>query len=200
MPLVARPLLLVASCTLAGGFPSASAQATATATQRITPSVFLGASGVYTGLGSGRNLSLTAGVDVAFRPGSRIHPALEYRGTYALDKGHVDSLRSSLGGLKFFTSYRRLQPYLTLLAGRGETTYLNGGYEVPGNIIFYTQSSSNVFSLGGGTDLLATHHLALRLDIQAQRYSSPVTTSGHLYSQAGTIGLVYTLHRGAKPY
>lgn len=200
MPFVARPILLLASLAFAGGLASASAQATATATQRITPSVFLGASGVYTGLGSGRNLSLTAGVDVAFRPASRIHPALEFQGTYALDKGHVDSLRSSLGGLKLFTSFHRLQPYVNLLGGRGETTYANGGYQVPGTVIFYTQSSSNVFSLGGGTDLLATHHLALKLDVQAQRYSNPVTTSGHLYSQAGTIGLVYTLHRGPKPY
>ncbi len=191
---------LLAFCAFTVGLTSAAGQATATAEQRITPSVFLGATGVYTGLGSGRNLSLTVGVDLAFRPASRIHPALEYRGMYALDKGRVDSLRSSLGGLKLFTSYGRLQPYLDLLGGRGETTYANGGYEVPDKIIFYTQSSSNVFSLGGGMDILAVHHLALKIDYQAQRYSSPVTVSGHLYSQTGTIGLVYAFHLGPKAY
>jgi hypothetical protein len=96
-----------------------------------------------------------------------------------------------LAGLKLSTRYHLLQPYANILAGRGETTYANGGYRVPNKLIFYTQSSSNVFSLGGGTDILATQHLALKVDLQAQRYSSPVTTSGHLYSETATIGLVY---------
>jgi hypothetical protein len=70
----------------------------------------------------------------------------------------------------------------------------------PNKLVFYTRSSSNVFSLGGGTDVFATEHLALKLDLQIQRYSSPATVSGHLYSEAGTIGLVYVFHPGHRAY
>jgi hypothetical protein len=118
---------------------------------------------------------------------------------YAIDKGHVDSLKNNLGGLKLSTYYGRLHPYADLLAGRGETAYANGGYQVPSKLIFYTQSSSNVFSLGGGTDVFAADHFALKIDFQIQRYSSPVTPAGSLYSEIGTIGLVYALHLGQGP-
>lgn len=178
--------------------PFAAAQATATASQRITPSLFAGMSGVYTGIGSGRNVSLTAGLDLAFLPGHRLRPALEYRGMIAVDKGRTASLKNNLGGLKLGTSFRRLQPYVDLLAGRGETTYANGGVQVPNTLIFYTHSSSNVYSLGGGADLLAAHQFALKLDFQMQRYSSPVTMTRHAYSEVGTLGIVYILHRGLK--
>jgi hypothetical protein len=195
-----RPFILFSVCALTGCLTSASGQATFIATRRITPSVFAGATGVYTGLDSGRNLSLTAGIDVAFRPASKIHPAFEYRGMYAIAKGGSDSLKNNLGGLKLSTRYGHLHPYADILAGRGETTYANGGYQVPNKLIFYTMSSSNVISLGGGTDVFATDHLALKVDLQMQHYSSPVTISGHLYSETGTIGLVYVFHFGHKVY
>jgi hypothetical protein len=179
---------------------SASAQATSTATRRITPSVFGGVTGVYTGLDSGRNLSVTAGVDVAFRPASRFHPAIEYRGMFAVGKGGTDSVKNNLGGVKVFARYGRFSPYADLLAGRGETTYANGGDQVPNTLIFYTQSASNVYSVGGGTDVFVGDHLAVKLDLQMQRYSSPVTISGHVYSETGTLGVVYVFHFGRKIY
>lgn len=194
-----RPLILLTFVALAGGFAQAAAQAGSTASRGITPSVFAGATSVDTGLGSGKNLSITAGVDLDLRPDSLFHPALEYRGTYALAKGQVDSLKNNLVGLRISRRYRRLRPYADLLAGRGETTYASGGYQVPGKLIFYTQSSSNVFSLGGGTDVFASGHLALRLDLQLQRYSSPVTASGRVYSEAGTLGVAYVFHIGRWP-
>jgi hypothetical protein len=195
-----RLLTLVAASVFSGGLASAFAQATHTATRLIDPAIFVGTTGVYTGLGSGRNLSVTAGIDLAFCPVRKLEPALEYRGMYAIDKGQIDSLKSNLGGLKLSTYYARLHPYADLLVGRGETAYANGGYRVPSKLIFYTQSSSNVFSLGGGTDVLAGDHFALKIDLQIQRYSSPVTPSGHLYSEIGTIGLVYTLHLGGAAH
>jgi hypothetical protein len=184
-------LFLFPLCVLAVGSASALAQASPTATRRLDPAVFVGATGVYTGLGSGRNLSITTGFDLAFLPVRGFIPALEYRGMYAVDNGHVDSLKNSLGGLKLSSGHGRLYVYADLLAGRGETTYASGGYQVPGKIIFYTKSSANVFSFGGGTDVFLTDHFALKVDLQAQHYSSPVTSSGALYSKTGTIGLVY---------
>lgn len=186
--------MLIAFCGLMASCSYASGQSLATATREITPSVFGGVSGVYTGLDAGRNLSVMAGVDVTFRPRSVWQPALEYRGMYALDKGGIDSMKNNLGGIKILKSYGHLRPYGDALAGRGETTYANGGYQVPNKPVFYTQSSSNVFSFGGGVDLFSSESVALKLDFQAQRYSSPVTTSGHLFSEVGTVGVVYVFH------
>ena len=193
-----RPFVLVLLCAAAGALTRASAQAIPTASWAIAPSAFVGTTGVSTGLDSGTNLSITAGIDVAFRTGRTIQPELEYRGMDALHKGSVDSLKSNLGGLKLSGSYRRTRPYIDILVGRGETTYANGGFQVPNKVIFYTQSSSNVFSFGGGTDIPAATKFSLKLDFQIQRYSSPVSASGHLYSEAGTIGLVYIFHIGRK--
>lgn len=197
---ILRLFILLAASVFSGGLGSAFAQGTPTAIRIIDPAFFVGATGVYTGLNSGRNLSVTAGIDLAFRSYRKLQPALEYRGMYAIDKGGVDGLKSNLGGLKVSTFYGHLHPYADLLAGRGETTYASAGYQVPNKLTFYTQSSSNVFSLGGGTDVFATDHFALKIDIQVQRYSSPVTTSGSLYSEVGMIGLVYTLHLGRGPH
>lgn len=192
-----RHIVLLTLCAAAGNFiQSARAQSESTASRRITPSVFVGLTGVHTGLNAGRNVSITAGVDIAFRPNSFLHPAIEYRGMYAIDRGQVDSLKSNLGGLNLFTRFGRFRPYADLLAGRGETTYGVGGYQVPNKLIFYTRSSSNVLSLGGGTDVFTNDHLALKVDVQLQRYSSPVTASGHLCSETGTIGFAYVFHVG----
>ncbi len=177
----------------------ASAQASVTARRLLTPSVFVGATGVETGLDSGRNLSLTAGVDLSFHPVWRFKPALEYRGTLALDKGQVDSLKNNLFGIKGFTNLGRLEPYVDLLAGRIETTYAGSGYRLPDTNIFYTQSSSNLFAVGGGADFLATNHFAVRVDLQLQHASSPVTSSHSVHSATGMIGLVYTLTLGRGP-
>jgi hypothetical protein len=194
-----RPFVVFTLCAAAGGLLRAGAQAAPGTTRLITPSVFAGGTGVGTGLNSGGNFSVTAGVDVAFLPKSFVQPAIEYRGMYALGKGQVDSLKDNLGGVKVAKTYGRFRPYADLLAGRGETTYGDGGYQVPGRLVFYTQSSSNVFSLGGGSDVFATEHLGLKVDFQLQRYSSPVAASGHVYSETGTVGVVYVFHLGHGP-
>jgi hypothetical protein len=194
-----RNFILFLFCSIACGGAPAFAQSNSTTSRGITPSVFAGATGVETGLASGRNLGLTAGVDIAFRPNSRLQPAIEYRGMYAIDKGGVDSLKNDVGGIKLSTSYGRLRPYVDLLAGRGETTYANGGYQVPNKLVFYTQSSSDVYSPGGGVEFFATRKLGVKVDFQIQRYSSPVAVSGHVYSETGTVGFVYVFHLGRAP-
>jgi hypothetical protein len=191
-----RPAILFALGLAAGCFVRTSAQSLPTATRQITPSVFVGASGVRTGLSSGRNLSITAGLDLTFLPRSRFQPAFEYRGTYAVDKGGIDSIKNNLVGMRVSKSLGRFHPYGDILFGRGETTYANGGYQVPNTPIFYTQSASNVYSGGGGTELFATRQLALKVDVQIQHYSSPVTTSGSLFSESATVGLAYVFHLG----
>ncbi|HEX5282489.1 MAG TPA: hypothetical protein VFW30_00075 [Bryocella sp.] len=199
MPPASRLLILFTLAALVAAPRPGAAQGGSTASRRITPSVFAGITGVDTGLDAGHNVSLTAGIDFELLPDHIFHPAIEYRGTYAIAKGNVDSLKTNLAGLKVSRPFRRFRPYADLLAGRGETTYANGGYQVPGKLVFYTQSSSNVFSLGGGTEVFATGHIALKLDLQMQRYSSPVTVSGHVYSETGSVGLAYVFHIGHRP-
>lgn len=198
MRLALLPVILSGLFAVAGGVWSASAQALPTSSRVLDPAVFAGVTAVETGLGSGRNVSLTAGIDLDLPARHGLEPALEYRGTYAIDQGHVDSLKSNLLGLKVSTELKRFNPYADLLVGRGETTYANGGFQVPNKPVFYTESASNVFSFGGGLDVFVSGHLAVKFDVQAQRYSSPVTASGSVISENGTIGVVYAFRLGHR--
>ncbi len=172
-----------------------SAQAVPTATQRLQLSAFGGISGVYTGFNSGRNLGITAGIDLGIRPVYSLFPSLEARGTYPLDKGQTDNQRNILFGLKLARHYRRFHPYADFLFGRGEIQYPNG-YDTPNRDFFYTQSTSNVFSPGVGFDLQLANHFSFKVDAQFQRYSSPVANSGHVLAKAVTFGSVYRFSFG----
>ena len=68
---------------------AAAQSAKPTADQNIQLSVFGAASGDYTGLSGGRNLSITAGIDLALAPWYGMRPALELRGTYPIEKGTI---------------------------------------------------------------------------------------------------------------
>src|SRR5450631_290091 len=77
---------------------TANAQAVPTASQTNQLSAFGGVSGVFTGLESGHNLSITAGIDFAFLSLHGFHSAAEVRGTYPIHSGTIDSQKSVLGG------------------------------------------------------------------------------------------------------
>lgn len=176
-----------------------SAQATTTASQDVNLSGFAGISGVWTGFDGGRNLSITAGADLALYRTHGTTLAAEVRGTSAFDQGDIDSQKTFLGGVQAAFRYRNLRPYADFLFGRGEINYAYPGARVPGSFTFYTRSSSNLYVPGGGVDLNLTRSFSLKADAQFERYSTPVTTSGHLYATAATIGLVYKLHLGRGP-
>ena len=190
MRIGALPSLLVSATLALVASGRGGAQAAPTATQQLQLSVFAGASAVATDFHSGRNLSITAGVDLGLRPVYSLFPSLEVRGTYPVDKGQVDSQRNILGGLKVAKHYGPFHPYADFLFGRGEIQYKNG-FVTPDRALFYTQSVSNVLSPGIGMDLQLNHHFSFKVDAQFQRYSSPVTNSGHLIAKSGTVGLVY---------
>jgi hypothetical protein len=193
LPRAVRLSILLVSYTLSASL--AHAQAGGAAAVDGLLSTFAALTGTQTGLGSGRNLGITAGVDLGFQPFHGLYPSLEARGTYPIDKGNVDSQKTLLGGLKLAVPLPfipRIRPYGTALFGRGSINY-GAGYEVPGTPIFYTISHSNVFDLGGGVDLKLSPHLDLKLDAQAQRFSTPVTVSHHLYATTANIGFVYHL-------
>ena len=184
------PVLLVFAVL----FPSAStpnSQAIPTATQGLKLSAFGAASGVFTGFFGGRNISVTAGVDLSLRPFHGFYPSLEVRGTYPIHNGQISSHKDALGGIRFDRSYNHIRPYLDFFAGRGEIDYQRGGY-TKGSIT-YISSSSNVYSPGGGIDFGLSPHLSIKTDYQFQIWSSPLTSSGSLYSNVLSIGAVYHL-------
>jgi hypothetical protein len=182
-------------------FRHASAQAVPTASRAFDLSAFGGVSGVYTGLGDGKNLSITAGVDLGFRRFFGVHPAVEIRGTYPVDSGQLVNEKNVLGGIKVLRRFGRLTPYGDALFGRGLIKYING-YIVTlpdGSQIEYLQNPSNILSGGGGVDFSVTNHFSIKADGQFQRYNSPVTASGHLYSKPLTLGVVYKFNFGQYP-
>jgi opacity protein-like surface antigen len=175
----------LAACSLA------PAQAIPAASRPLTFSGFGGLTGTYTGLGGGKNLGITAGADLGWKPFHRYYPSVEVRGTYPVDKGKVDSQENILFGLNVARFYGNFHPYGDFLYGRAKVTYASPGYPNPTATLLYLDSVTNVFSFGGGLDYTLTDHFALKIDGQFQRYSVPVTTSGTIYSKPITVGVVY---------
>ncbi len=167
------------------------AQAIPAATRPFTFSAFGAATGTYTGLDGGKNLGITAGGDMSFKPYHLFYPSVEVRGTYPVDDGNVDAQKNILFGLKVERYYNRFRPYVDFLYGRAKVDYENGGYPNPAGSLLYVNSISNVYSFGGGLDYTLTDHFALKIDGQFQHYDVPVTTSGTIYSKPISIGVVY---------
>jgi hypothetical protein len=174
-----------------------AAQGGPTAVQPLQLSVFGGLSGVYTGLvpsgnpdaPQGKNLSITAGVDLGLLSHHGIRPTIEVRGTLPMDKGAVDAEKSVLFGGRFdFWMGHRLHPYADFLFGRGQTEY-------PGGYIFgnyqYNLTTTNVISPGGGVDFDLTPQLAIKADLQYQHWGSMPTASGSVWSKPITVAVVY---------
>ena len=161
-----------------------------TAVQNLQLSAFGGLSGVYTGLSGGKNLAVTAGVDLALPPVARvIRPVLEVRGSYPVDSGHIDSQRSVLGGLRVdFLLGHRFEPYVDFLIGRGQMNYGNGYFY---KNFEYLLTTTTVYSPGAGFDFALTPHFAVKVDAQYQRWGTAPVDGGTIYAKQGTVGLVY---------
>ncbi len=189
----------VARCFALGSLlpVAAAAQSSPTASRALEPSIFLGVSGVYTGLQTARNASITAGADIGFRRFFGLSPAIEVRGTYPVDSGQVAGEESVEGGLRLGKRYTHLRPYADILFGRGQLNYENGGYIVPSQSFRYIQSTTNVISPGIGVDLDVTERYAVLVDGQFQHWDLPFSTGaspatpGSIYSKVLTVGVVY---------
>jgi len=187
---VRRILMAWGAGLLALGSISAAAQARSTATQMLRLSAFGGINGTYTGLAGGRNVGITAGADLSFRPFFSLRPSVEVRGTYPVHDDGIDSQRNGLVGIKLERAFGRLRPYGDALFGRGAIDYPHG-FTDPTGARTYARTVSNVFAFGGGVDYDLTPHFALKADVQVIRYVTPVTVSGNVYAKSGTAGIVY---------
>jgi hypothetical protein len=179
----------------AAGFGRAGAQAVPTATAGLQLSAFGGATGTFTGVGLGKNLAITAGVDATFRPFFTLFPSVEVRGTYPVDRGSVDGQKNVLAGLKLARHLGRLEPYGDILVGRGEIDF-SPPYPNAADTELFQQTASTVISPGAGCDVFLTDHLGFKGDFQFQRYQSPVTTTGNVFAKAFTVGVVYRIPLG----
>lgn len=186
----------------------ASAQALPTATEASSLSVFGGLTGTYTGLnqefsnsGQGKNLGITAGVNLRIGHLFGFLPSVEVRGTYPIHSGQVDAQENILAGLKFEHTLRspRLHAYGDIFFGRGKVTYENGGYFTPDGSLLYAYSVSNVYAPGGGVEYDLTPRFAVKLDGQFEHYSVPVTTSRSIYAKALTAGVIYRFNFNHRP-
>lgn len=189
MKLGISTVLLAIFASLATSHAVAQSQPAATETLKL--SAFGAATGTHTGLGGGKNVGVTGGVDLTLGIFRSFVPSIEIRGTYPFYKGNTDSLVDALGGVTIARVYGRYHPYVDALFGRTEITYVNGGYPNPADTFRYTKSPSNLLSLGGGVDVDLTYHWAVKADLQWQHYSSPVAASGHLNAEPLSVGAVY---------
>jgi hypothetical protein len=186
--------------------PRASAQALYTATQMYSLSAWGGATGTLLNLppqnsvtstssslfSGGKNVGISAGVDLRVWQFHAFLPSVEIRGTFPIQSGNVAAVENVLGGAKIeYPLGSRYHPYVDFFFGRGELKYQNGGYVSPDGRFLYLQSFSNVFSPGGGVDVDVNHHFAVKLDAQFWLTKVPVTTSGSLNSLAITAGVIY---------
>jgi len=169
----------------------ANAQASPAAIQNLSISAFGGVSGTYTGLDESRNLWITAGADLSFRPFHGFYPSAEVRGSYPIDSGGLAGERNILGGIKVEKYYGRYHPYGDGLFGRDKIEYLGVGFLDASGTTLYQITISNAWSVGGGADIDLTPHFALKLDAQLQHYETPVTASGTIYAKAYTAAVVY---------
>jgi hypothetical protein len=167
------------------------AQATPAAIQNLSISAFGGVSGTYTGLDESRNLWITAGADLSFRPIHSYYLSAEIRGSYPMDSGGLAGERNFLGGVKVEKYYGRFHPYGDALFGRDKIVYLNGGFPNANGTLLYQVTISNAWSVGGGVDIDLTPHFAAKFDGQLQHYETPVTASGAIYAKAYTAAVLY---------
>jgi len=197
----ARLALVAATAFCAVGL-QAWGQSDAAARRDLEISVWGGAAGVWTGLANGHNGSISAGVDVGFRPFFGLLPAAEVRGLYPVKSGTVDDQKNVLAGLRLEKRRGRLRVWGDILYGRGEITYQNGGFLNPAGDFRYLTSTSNVFSPGAGLSVDLNRQLSVFGDAQFQHYDTPATVSGTLWSKPVTVGVTYRLPflKHGRPY
>jgi hypothetical protein len=191
---------LIAVTVLSTG--AACAQSGPTASKLLELSAFGGLTGTYTRLSGGRNLGVTAGVDIGIRPSYfGFRPYFEGRGTYPIDDGHIDAQKDALGGVRLERTLRPgLRVYGDILFGRGEIDYQNGGYPSPSGNFLFLRSTSNVFSPGAGAEYRLTKNFSGLADVQFQHWNTPATPSGSLWAKPITLGVRYRFDFNRKGY
>jgi len=180
------------------GLCAAHAQAVPTASANLRLSAFGALSANYSGVELARNGDVTAGVDIGFRPFAGFFPALEARGSYPIAKGHTVAEENALVGIRLGRNKENFNPYGDVLFGRGKLNFPTGLTNAAGTFLVLS-NTTNVLSIGGGLDYNLSRHFAAKGDFQLQRYGTPVSATGSVYSKLFTIGIVYRIGVGGFP-
>ncbi len=158
----------------------ARAQAAPTAARNVDLTVFAGVARNYTGLSGGQNGSVSAGLDLNLPPVFLVRPSLEVRGLSPFSKGKVDEEKDLLGGVRLGTSLGSVEPYVDLLGGRGEISFVQPYVTFAGTFL-YRQPASTVISPGAGLRVRLSGNLSAFGDLQFStgipRPPFPVTSS-----------------------
>lgn len=190
--------LIAITALLAG---AAKAQTNPTASKLLEISTFGGITGTYTGLSGGKNLGITAGVDIGIRSYFGFRPYFEGRGTYPVDDGQIDAQKDALGGVRIERLLRpNVRVYGDFLLGRGEIDYQNGGYPSPSGNFLFLKSTSNVYSPGAGAEYRLTKNFSALADVQFQRWATPAAPSGSIWAKPITLGVRYRIDFNRKGY
>lgn len=96
--------------------------------------------------------------------------------------------------------YRACDSMATFCWGRGEITYENGGYPEPSGNFLILSSTSNVYSPGLGAEYRLTSQISGLVDVQFQRYQTPATPSGTLWSKPILFGVRYRFNFNRHGY
>jgi hypothetical protein len=173
-------------------------QGESTAQRKIMLSFFAGGTVSLTGIQGVRNYGMTLGADAALKQHLGVRPAIEVRGFLPFDSSALVSHKDVLAGLRVEKPLGRVLPYVDALFGRSSVSY-TPFLPDPQGVYGYTRTSSNVYSPGGGVEYSLSPQFAIKGDAQYQRYSTPVTASGHAYATSLTVGVTYHLFGGEAP-
>lgn len=191
---------LVATAVLSSGVAHGQG-AEPTANKLLEISAFGGITGTYTGLSGGRNLGITAGVDIGARSYYGWRPFIEGRGNHFIDGGQIDAQKSAMGGIRLERHVLpSLRVYGDILFGRGEIDYQNGGYPSPSRNYLYLSSTTPVISPGAGAEYRLTENISGLVDVQFQHWDTPATPSGSIWSTPITIGARYRFNFNRRGY
>lgn len=169
-----------------------------TADRPIAFSFFAGGTTSFTGIQGVKNYGITGGMDVRLKQYAGFRPAVEVRGFYPVDSNSLVNHRDILAGVRIERAFGPFLPYVDGLFGRSSLHY-NPYLPSPDGSFAYTRTSSNVYSPGGGLEYSLSPHYALKGDVQYQRFSTPVTDTGHVFATTVTLGVTYHLFGGEAP-
>ena len=99
-------------------------------------------------------------------------------------------MENLLAGIRLGRRKDRFNPYGDVLFGRGKLDFPHG-LSTPTGTFIVLSNTTNVLSFGGGLDYNLSQHFGAKGDFQFQKYDTPVTASGSVYSKVFTVGITY---------
>jgi hypothetical protein len=167
---------------------SCSAQADNAALKKAEIDVFGGFLYLHPGDSASSDAGGTLGINYTRYFHLPVAPSFEVRANSA--SGSDVNEKSYLVGLRAYGDlHTKYHPYADFLIGKGNIHYNNDDPRY--NPYGLLGDESAVFNYGGGVDIDVTHNFAAKIDVQAQRWRTGVTT--YYYPVGVLVGINYRL-------